>query len=443
MKPILSPGSMPAAMKPFASATTWRWNSAAVTSSQPPSAVGSAKSGAIRGARRPGRPAGRWRSPPGRRDEGGDVDLVHGSSFGTGAGSSAVSTVTRRVPALAPGIAGTWLDSSLVHAIGIDIGGTKIAGGARHRGRRDRRRGASADPRRRPETIIDAVVDDDRAPPRGRRRSPPSASPPPASSTPRSRPSTTRRTSLAQRAAPRRPARRGFGLDITIDNDANAAGWAEFRFGAGRGVSDMTMLTIGTGVGGAIVTGGPAVPRRLRRRRRDRPHARRARTGCPAAAARAAASSSTAPAARCCAWRTRSPTSAASARPSPTRARRARRARPGTIVGDLIAAGRPGRPARPRASSAAGSARRARRSAPCSTRSSSSSAAASRSAGDLLLDPIREAYLSPPAGPRLPPRARVRDRGARQRRRASSAPPTSPASTPHDEPHRLRRIPRA
>ena len=44
------------------------------------------------------------------------------------------------------------------------------------------------------------------------------------------------------------------GLDITIDNDANAAGWAEFRFGAGRLVSDMTMLTIGTGVGGAIVT---------------------------------------------------------------------------------------------------------------------------------------------------------------------------------------------
>ncbi|MCU1414426.1 MAG: glucokinase [Microbacteriaceae bacterium] len=43
-------------------------------------------------------------------------------------------------------------------------------------------------------------------------------------------------------------------LDITIDNDANAAGWAEFRFGAGRNSTDMTMLTIGTGVGGAIVT---------------------------------------------------------------------------------------------------------------------------------------------------------------------------------------------
>ncbi|HWM33706.1 MAG TPA: ROK family protein [Pseudolysinimonas sp.] len=46
------------------------------------------------------------------------------------------------------------------------------------------------------------------------------------------------------------------GIDITIDNDANAAGWAEYRFGAGRGSTDMTLLTIGTGVGGAIVTDG-------------------------------------------------------------------------------------------------------------------------------------------------------------------------------------------
>jgi glucokinase len=45
-------------------------------------------------------------------------------------------------------------------------------------------------------------------------------------------------------------------LDITIDNDANAAGWAEYRFGRGRNVDDMTMLTIGTGVGGAIVSQG-------------------------------------------------------------------------------------------------------------------------------------------------------------------------------------------
>ncbi|KRC62386.1 glucokinase [Agromyces sp. Root81] len=45
------------------------------------------------------------------------------------------------------------------------------------------------------------------------------------------------------------------GTAVVVDNDANAAGWAEFRFGAGRLVSDMVMLTIGTGVGGAIVAG--------------------------------------------------------------------------------------------------------------------------------------------------------------------------------------------
>lgn len=42
-------------------------------------------------------------------------------------------------------------------------------------------------------------------------------------------------------------------LPIVIENDANAAGWAEFRFGSAHLVSDMVMLTIGTGVGGAIV----------------------------------------------------------------------------------------------------------------------------------------------------------------------------------------------
>jgi glucokinase len=48
---------------------------------------------------------------------------------------------------------------------------------------------------------------------------------------------------------------RRVGGSVVVENDANAAGWAEFRFGAGRLVSDMVMLTIGTGVGGAIVAG--------------------------------------------------------------------------------------------------------------------------------------------------------------------------------------------
>ena len=45
-------------------------------------------------------------------------------------------------------------------------------------------------------------------------------------------------------------------LAVVIENDANAAGWAEFRFGAGQGAKDMAMLTLGTGVGGAIISDG-------------------------------------------------------------------------------------------------------------------------------------------------------------------------------------------
>ena len=45
-------------------------------------------------------------------------------------------------------------------------------------------------------------------------------------------------------------------LPVVLENDANAAGWAEFRFGAGVGSKSMIMLTIGTGVGGAIISDG-------------------------------------------------------------------------------------------------------------------------------------------------------------------------------------------
>jgi glucokinase len=47
-----------------------------------------------------------------------------------------------------------------------------------------------------------------------------------------------------------------FGLPVGIDNDANAATIAEWRFGAGRGVEHMVMLTLGTGVGGGLILGG-------------------------------------------------------------------------------------------------------------------------------------------------------------------------------------------
>lgn len=45
-------------------------------------------------------------------------------------------------------------------------------------------------------------------------------------------------------------------VTVTIENDANAAAYGEFMHGAGHGVDDMVMLTIGTGIGGGVIVGG-------------------------------------------------------------------------------------------------------------------------------------------------------------------------------------------
>ena len=46
------------------------------------------------------------------------------------------------------------------------------------------------------------------------------------------------------------------GVPVAIDNDANVAALAEHRVGAGRGHDDVIMLTVGTGVGGGVIAGG-------------------------------------------------------------------------------------------------------------------------------------------------------------------------------------------
>ena len=45
-------------------------------------------------------------------------------------------------------------------------------------------------------------------------------------------------------------------LPVVVENDANAAAWGEFAFGAGADVDDLLLVTVGTGVGGGIVVGG-------------------------------------------------------------------------------------------------------------------------------------------------------------------------------------------
>jgi glucokinase len=47
-----------------------------------------------------------------------------------------------------------------------------------------------------------------------------------------------------------------FGVPVVVDNDATAAAVGEHAFGAGVGTREMLMLTLGTGVGGGIISGG-------------------------------------------------------------------------------------------------------------------------------------------------------------------------------------------
>lgn len=43
---------------------------------------------------------------------------------------------------------------------------------------------------------------------------------------------------------------------IFLENDANAAGWAEFKLGSAKGTQNAVVLTLGTGVGSGIIVNG-------------------------------------------------------------------------------------------------------------------------------------------------------------------------------------------
>jgi glucokinase len=49
---------------------------------------------------------------------------------------------------------------------------------------------------------------------------------------------------------------RRLDLPVVVENDANAAAWGEFQFGAGHDVDDLLLVTVGTGVGGGVVLDG-------------------------------------------------------------------------------------------------------------------------------------------------------------------------------------------
>jgi glucokinase len=53
--------------------------------------------------------------------------------------------------------------------------------------------------------------------------------------------------------------RQRLGLPVVVDNDGTCAAWAEHRAGAARGVADSLCVSLGTGIGAGMVTGGHVV----------------------------------------------------------------------------------------------------------------------------------------------------------------------------------------
>lgn len=52
------------------------------------------------------------------------------------------------------------------------------------------------------------------------------------------------------------PIQTELGIPVFMANDANVAALGEYRFGAGRGVRSLVMITLGTGIGGGIILDG-------------------------------------------------------------------------------------------------------------------------------------------------------------------------------------------
>lgn len=148
-------------------------------------------------------------------------------------------------------------------AIGIDIGGTKVAGGAVDATGRVVTRARSDTPHRSmsPDVVEDtivAVVDQildqlrDEA-----RDSVIAVGIGAAGFVAADRATVVFAPHLSWRDEPLREAlQRRVRVPISVDNDANAAAWAEWKFGAAQGESHLMIINLGTGIGGGTVVDG-------------------------------------------------------------------------------------------------------------------------------------------------------------------------------------------
>lgn len=146
--------------------------------------------------------------------------------------------------------------------IGVDIGGTKIAAGVVTESgevlHQLRTRSPATDPTEIVRTIAGLVTDLVARLPTGTEVEAVGASA--AGFVDKSRAVLVFAPNLAWRDEPLKDhLERAVGLPVVVENDANAAAWGEFRFGAAEDVDSLLMLTIGTGVGGGIVLDGELV----------------------------------------------------------------------------------------------------------------------------------------------------------------------------------------
>jgi len=140
-------------------------------------------------------------------------------------------------------------------SVGIDIGGTKVAAGVVDESGQIVRRIQRLTPSRSPEAVEDAIVESVRE---LARSLPICAVGIGAAGWIDTEQALVRFSPhLAWRNEPLRDRlSERITVPVLVDNDANAAAWAEFRFGAGQGSRVMVCLTLGTGIGGALVING-------------------------------------------------------------------------------------------------------------------------------------------------------------------------------------------
>jgi glucokinase len=138
-------------------------------------------------------------------------------------------------------------------AIGIDVGGTKVAAVLVGRDGAVRARDERSTPARDQAATIAAIVDAARAVGSAEAVGVgvAAAGLVDRSGTVRSAPNLSwREAPLASQVGA------ALGLPTVTDNDGTAAAWGEFRFGAGRGSGSLLMVSVGTGIGGGIVLDG-------------------------------------------------------------------------------------------------------------------------------------------------------------------------------------------